>query len=190
MRLFGENNNSEQYELVVDVVEVEQDGCNKFISQEFNSTLDYQWGRWVFLLDDNNFARDVCVRAVGTGICYVAEVNAVDCQMFSVSLYVYGCDIMSHMAVLDFILDNEFLHRDSYSRLSGVIFKSVSESYSDEKLSVLKLDDFIDTYSCAWQPRFTDSDLLRLFGAGSDLHKIWFLGQYSGLLRKWGIIES
>lgn len=187
--LSGLRQKNNPYKPVVGVVEVERGGFNKFLASDFDVAIDYQWGRWVFPVQDFDMARDICVCAVGAAVCPIAEMNKFDSRGVGVSFYVYGCDMQGHRAILDFLLDNELVSRDGFNMYAGVAFHPLSEKYSSERLDVIKLEDMIDTYSGEWSPRLSSSDLSSMFCRGSNLHKIYFLGQHGDLLRQWGVIE-
>ena len=113
-------------------------------------------GKWMHFFNDQEFAIDICRKAIEEGACSSCKCSDLEKQGISgvICFYLNGDDIESHKKVIDFMLKYNLIRKTQSGRYFNESFKfdnqTRAKEYGANFEGKLKLADFIDLYTGEW----------------------------------------
>lgn len=112
----------------------------------------YKCGKWMYFFTDREFAKQICVKAIESGI--VDECKHSD-HDDGVSCFYINCDdLEAHRRVIDFFIENDLIRKTKAGKFYNISFKLDDQTrdglYREDFNSLIRLDKFIDLNTGAW----------------------------------------
>lgn len=113
-------------------------------------------GKWMHFFADQDFAIDICRKAIQEGVCRECKCSDLDLQGPSgvICFYLNGDDIENHKRVIEFMLRNNLIRRTKAGRLYNESFKFDNQTrageYGADFEGKIKLEQFIDLETGEW----------------------------------------
>lgn len=108
-------------------------------------------GKWMLFFADQEFAVDICQKAIDEGVCYECKctnMSVVNTPQGVICFYLNGDDTENHRRVLRFMLDNDLIRKTKSGKLYNISFKFDSQTrggeYGADFEGKIKLERFVD----------------------------------------------
>lgn len=108
-------------------------------------------GKWMYFFDDQEFAQNICQKAIDEGVCY--ECKCTDMEMQAVPtgvicFYLNGDDLENHKRVIRFMLVNDLVRKTKSGKYYNISFKFDNQTrageYGADFEGKIKLEKFVD----------------------------------------------
>ena len=131
-------------------------GWYYYLSEEEKKLNKEKCGKWMHFFTDQEFAIDICRKAIEENVCYECKCSDLALQGESgvICFYLNGDDIENHKRVIEFMLNNNLIRKTKAGRFYNESFKFDNQTraheYGANFEGKLKLEDFIDLYTGEW----------------------------------------
>ena len=111
-----------------------------FLSGKEDILKDDKCGKWMYFFKDQEFAQQICQKAIDENICYECKCTDMETWIESegvICFYLNSDDIENHKRVIQFMKDNGLIQKTKSGKLYNISFKfdsQTSEKYFDEYL--------------------------------------------------------
>ena len=114
-------------------------------------------GKWMYFFKDQEFAKDICQKAIDEGIVY--ECKCSDMEFTGedsgvICFYLNGDDIDNHHRVIDFMKYNNLIQKTKTGKLYNISFKfdsqTIAGEYGSDFNGQIKLEQFLDLTTGEW----------------------------------------
>ena len=122
------------------------------------SVLDkHKCGKWMYFFEDQEFAMNICEKAIKEKVCYECKCSDLEKQMTPsgvICFYQNGDDIDNHKRIISFLLNNNLIRKTKTGKLYNISFKFDDQTrageYGADFEGKIKLSQFIDLNSGEW----------------------------------------
>ena len=137
--------------------EIRAEGWFWFLSGKQNCLDKAKCGKWMYFFNDQEFAKDICRKAIDEGVCY--ECKCSDLDMISenkgvLCFYLNADDVENHKRIIKFMMDNNLIRKTDSGRYYDISFKfdnqTKSGEYGTDFEGKIKLSDFVDLETGEW----------------------------------------
>lgn len=133
---------------------VKEDMWFWYYSDEINLLNSRKMGKWMYFFTDQEFAKQICQKAINEGVCYECKCTNMKAQNKPtgvVCFYLNKDDVDNHKRVIQFMIDNNLIQRTKTGKLYNISFKLDTQTrlhqYGNEFTGEIKLDQFVDLYT-------------------------------------------
>ena len=136
--------------------EVNMGGWYWFSFGDINRLEPHRCGKWMYFFTDQEFAIQICRKAIAKRICYLCKCSDLSIQgdQGVICFYQNGDDINNHKLILAFMLANNLIKRTKAGRLYNISFKFDDQTrageYGADFEGKLKLNQFVDLDTGKW----------------------------------------
>ena len=114
-------------------------------------------GKWMFFFDDQDFAKEMCLKAVTEDACAECKCTDMDirkCDTGVTCFYNNGDNIEGHKKIINFMINNGLIRKTKTGKLYNISFKfdehTRNGEYGSNFNGELKLSQFIDLETGEW----------------------------------------
>ena len=114
-------------------------------------------GKWMYFFDDQQYAMDICEKAIQEGVCYECKCSDLEVQATPtgvICFYLNGDDIENHRRVIEFMLRNNLVRKTKTGRYYNNSFKFDNQTrageYGADFEGKIKLSEFINLTTGEW----------------------------------------
>ena len=120
---------------------------------------DASVGKWMSFFTNQQFAKDICVKAIQEGACSICKCRDIsiknpmyeDSAEAPICFYIDGNDKEQHKRILLFMLKNNLIQRNRYGDLCDIGFKfdqqTIDGEYGENFKARIKLSDYVDLWT-------------------------------------------
>ena len=128
-----------------------------FFSGKEKLLLPDKCGKWMYFFDDQEFAQNICQKAIDEDICY--ECKCTDMELTGeprgvICFYLNGDDIENHKRVIQFMIANDLIRKTKTGKYFNISFKFDNQTrageYGADFEGKIKLEQFIDLTTGEW----------------------------------------
>ncbi len=128
-----------------------------YLSGQENKLDTEKCGKWMYFFSDQEFAQNICAKAIEEGVCYECKCSDLDMTLQPtgvICFYLNGDDIDNHRRVIEFMMRNDLISKTKTGRYYNNSFKYDSQTrageYGADFEGKIKLEKFIDLKTGAW----------------------------------------
>ncbi len=125
-----------------------------FLSGKEDILKDDKCGKWMYFFKDQEFAKQICQKAIDEKICYECKCTDMETQIESegvICFYLNSDDIENHKRVIQFMKNNGLIQKTKSGKLYNISFKLDSQTrvgnYGSGFEGKIKLDQFLNLYT-------------------------------------------
>lgn len=128
-----------------------------YLSGEEDKLDIHKCGKWMHFFSNQEFAMQICEKAIAEGLCYECKCSDLDFTLDSrgvICFYLNGDDIENHKRVIQFMIDNDLIRKTKTGRYYNNSFKfddqTCAGEYGADFEGKIKLSEFIDLNTGEW----------------------------------------
>lgn len=132
-------------------------GWYYYYTEEENLLEDHKCGKWMCFFKDQEFAKDICEKAISEKVCYECkcrDMEFADSETGVICFYLNGDDIENHHRIIQFMLRNNLIQKTKKGRLYNISFKFDNQTrageYGADFEGAIKLAQFVDLDTGEW----------------------------------------
>ena len=125
-----------------------------FLSGKEDILIDDKCGKWMYFFKNQEFAQQICQKAIDENICYECKCTDMETRIESegvICFYLNSDDIENHKRVIQFMKDNGLIQKTKSGKLYNISFKFDSQTrvgnYGADFERKIKLDQFLNLYT-------------------------------------------
>ena len=114
-------------------------------------------GKWMSFFSDQQFAIDICEKAIHEDICYDCKCSDLEFKGENsgvICFYLECDDIDNHKRVIQYMIDSDLIRKTKTGKLYNISFKLDRQTrageYGSDFKGEIKLDQFIDLNTGEW----------------------------------------
>lgn len=122
-----------------------------YLSKQITSLEKNKCGKWMCFFDNQEFAQQICQKAIDENACYECKCTDMEKAMTStgvICFYANGDDVENHKRIIRFLLENGLIRRTKMGKLYNISFKFDHQTkmgeYGADFNGKIKLDQFVD----------------------------------------------
>jgi len=124
-----------------------------YLGPDHESLEETKCGKWMYFFGDEEFADEMCRKAIEEGVC--PEAKHSDASEGVCCFYINGDDIPAHRRVIEFFLNNNLIRVTKTGKLYNISFKYDEQTsageYGGDFKAEIKLEQFIDLQTREWK---------------------------------------
>lgn len=108
-------------------------------------------GKWMYFFDNQEFAQQICQKAIDENACYECKCTDMEMTMASsgvICFYLNGDDMENHKRVIQFMINNNLIRKTKTGKLFNISFKFDNQTkageYGADFEGKIKLEHFIN----------------------------------------------
>ena len=120
----------------------------------------HKCGKWMHFFHDQEFAMDICQKAIDEDICVECKCTDLEVQKTEngvICFYLNGDDIDAHKKIIRFMLKNDLISKTKTGRYYNMSFKFDDQTrageYGSDFEGKIKLEQFIDLNTGEFLPK-------------------------------------
>lgn len=130
---------------------IRRNGWFWYLSEQENFLEKDKCGKWMYFFDNQEFAQQICERAIEENICYACKCTDMETRQSQtgvICFYLNGDDIENHKRIIRFMIDNNLIQKTKTGRFYNISFKFDDQTrageYGANFKGQIKLDEFIN----------------------------------------------
>lgn len=111
----------------------------------------HKCGKWMHFFSDQEFAKEICKRAIEENICYECKCSNLEMSCKNTGVICFYCnidDIDNNKQIIQFMLDNNLIPKGKDGKLHNAPFKLDDQTraglYGEYFVPFVSLEDYID----------------------------------------------
>ena len=136
---------------------IQKNGWFWYLTAEAEKLDVHKCGKWMFFFDDQEFAKQICLKAIEERVCWECKCSNLKAQGTDtgvVCFYQNGDDVEHHKLIIGFMLRNNLIRKTKTGKYYNNSFKFDDQTrageYGGDFEGKIKLDEFIDLRSGEW----------------------------------------
>ena len=128
-----------------------------YLSGKEDVLLPHKCGKWMHFFDNQEFAKNICKKAVDEGACYECKCTDMEfagAETGVICFYQNGDDLENHRRIIQFMINNELIRKTKTGRYYNNSFKFDDQTrageYGADFEGKIKLSEFIDLNTGEW----------------------------------------
>lgn len=130
---------------------IRKDGWYWFLSGKEEKLKTETCGKWMYFFEDQEFAQDICQKAIDAGVCYECKCTDMEMRADStgvICFYLNGDDLENHKRVIRFMLANNLVRKTKSGKYYNISFKFDNQTrageYGADFEGKIKLEEIVD----------------------------------------------
>ena len=130
---------------------INQFGWFYYLTEQASLLEEHKCGKWMYFFDDQEFAKEICQKAIEEGACYEDKCSDLEATFNDSGVICFYCnydDVENHKRIIKFMIENKLIRKTKAGRYYNISFKLDNQTrdglYGDDFTSVIKLSDFIN----------------------------------------------